>query len=180
MAIEREADYRSEYFGGEMFAMPGGTRRHSRLGLDLGWILKTRLKENASPCEVFGPDMKVRTGPDGLYTYPDVTVTCGELATDLADFLTRPKLIIEVLSESTEARDRGFKFQQNKRIPTLEEYVLVSQLEPLIERFWRTPGGGEWSGYSEMRGLDAILVLQSVGLAISLAEVYPGVHFERE
>lgn len=178
LAIEREADYRSEYFGGEMFAMPGGTRRHSRLGMDLGRILMNRLKDCGSPCEVFGPDMKVRTGPDGLYTYPDVSVACGEPDTDLSDFLTRPKLIIEVLSDSTEAKDRGFKFQHYKRIPTLEEYILVSQFEPLIERFWRAPGG-EWTGYSEMRGLEATLVLESVSLAIPLAEIYQGVHFEQ-
>jgi Uma2 family endonuclease len=176
LAIERTAEYRSEYFGGEMFAMPGGTRRHSRLGLDIGWILSSRLKESGSPCEVFGPDMKVGTGPDGLYTYPDVSVTCGEPATDLTDFLERPKLIIEVLSASTEAHDRGFKFEQYKRIDTLEEYVLVSQLEPLIERFWRA-AGGEWTGHSEVRGLDASLTLASVGLTIPLSEIYAGVQF---
>ena len=176
LEIERTAEYRSEYFRGEMFAMPGGTRRHSRLGMDLGRILMNRLKEIGSSCQVFGPDMKVRTAPDGLYAYPDVSVTCGELVSDLTDFLTRPKLIIEVLSVSTEAHDRGFKFQQYKRIASLEEYVLVSQFEPLIECFWRAPGG-EWSGSSEVRGLDASLVLASVGLTIPLAEIYEGVQF---
>ena len=171
LAIERNAEYKSEFYRGEMFAMPGGTANHSDLAVAIASILRTRLLGRG--CKVFNSDLKVRTGTDDLYTYPDLSVVCGEriFADDESDVLVNPKLIVEVLSRSTEAHDRGFKFQEYKKVASLQEYVLVSQSAPLIETFWR-PEGGVWSGYSEARGLDATLVLQSLGLDIPLAEIY--------
>jgi Uma2 family endonuclease len=175
LAIEREAEYKSEYFNGEMYAMAGGSRAHSKLSMRLARILMDHL--DGSNCEVYGSDMKVRTDPRGLYAYPDVTVACGEPSNDQSDVLTKPKLIVEVLSNSTESKDRGFKFQEYKKITSLEEYVLVSQSEPLIERFSSAPGG-VWSGHAEARGLDATLVLESLGLEIPLAEIYRDIEFD--
>jgi Uma2 family endonuclease len=171
LAIERQAEYKSEFYKGEMFPMPGGTANHSELAVTLGSILRVRLMGRA--CKVFNSDLKVRTGEDGLYTYPDVSVVCGEriFADDETDVLLNPKLIVEVLSKSNEAHDRGFKFREYKKIASLEEYILVSQFEPLIERFRREPGG-LWISCSEAHGMDATLVLESLGLEIPLAEIY--------
>jgi Uma2 family endonuclease len=175
LAIEREAEYKSEYFNGEMYAMAGSSRAHSKLSMRLARILMDHL--DGSECEVYGSDMKVCTDPKGLHAYPDVTVACGEQSDDQSDVLTKPRVIIEVLSKSTEATDRGFKFHQYQEIATLVEYVLVSQSEPLIERFWRAPEG-EWSGYSKTHGLEATLKVGSLNVEIPLAEIYRGVEFE--
>ena len=177
LAIEHEAEYKSEYYRGEMFAMAGGSRVHSRLNVRLASIMLNRL--DGTGCEVHGSDMKVQTGRDGLYTYPDVTVVCGKpvFADGQSDVLVNPKLIFEVLSKSTEEKDRGFKFQQYKMIASLEEYVLVSQSEPLVERYGRQPGAA-WTDYSEARGLEAAIEIRSLGLAIKLAEIYRDVDFE--
>jgi Uma2 family endonuclease len=175
LAIEREAEYKSEYFNGEMYAMAGGSRAHSKLSLRLARILMDDL--DGSECEVYGSDMKVRTDPKGLYAYPDVTVACGKQPDDQSDVLTKPKVIIEVLSKSTEANDRGFKFEEYKKIASLEEYVLVTQSQPLIERFWRDTAG-LWNKYRETSGLDARHVLVALGLEIPLAEIYRGIEFD--
>ena len=110
-----------------------------------------------------------------------LTVVCGKpaLAPGTRDVLVNPKLIIEVLSKSTESHDRGFKFQQYKMIPSLEEYVLVSKSEPYIECFSRRPGAA-WTDYAESRGLDATLELKSLGIEIPLREIYQDVELEPE
>ena len=178
LAIERQAEYKSEFYRGEMFAMAGGTENHADLGLALASILRARLA--GLGCKVFNSDMKVRTGDTGLYTYPDVSVVCGkrQFAKGQREVLINPKLIIEVLSKSTEAKDRGFKFQLYKQIESLEEYVLVSQHEPLVERFGRPPHGA-WSDYSEARGLEATLILKSLDLALPLSEIYHEIEFDQ-
>ena len=175
LAIEREAEYKSEYFNGEMFARPGGSPNHSRICTRLIVALGSRLEEGG--CEVFSSDLRIRTAAAGLYAYPDVTVVCGTPVIEDTDLLTNPRLIFEALSDSTEARDRGFKFRRYKQIPSLKEYVLVSQAEPYIEQFQRA-ADGEWTNYSEVRGLEAVLVLKSVGIEIPLAEIYRGIRFE--
>ena len=171
LAIEREAEYKSEYFNGEIFAMAGGTGDHSNLAADLIVCIGRRLAGRR--CRVYTSDLKVRSGPNDLYTYPDVTVVCGKpvYSDTHKDVLTNPRVIFEVLSDSTEARDRGFKFRQYKQIDSLEEYVLVSQTEPFVERYSRSEGG-EWTGYGEAKGPDAILVLTSLGIEIPLSEIY--------
>ena len=178
LAIEREAEYKSEYYRGEMFAMAGASRNHSRINLRIAALLLYRL--NGRGCEVHGSDMKVQTAPNGLYTYPDVSVACGrpDFVDKRRDVLTNPKLIVEVLSKSTEAKERGFKFHLYKQIPSLDEYVLVSQHEPLVERFGR-PAGGAWNDYSEASGLEATLILKSLDLAIQLAEIYHEIEFDQ-
>ena len=179
LVIERDAPYKSEYYRGEMFAMAGGTGCHNELSGRIIGILFGRLVGRG--CKVYTSDMKVRTGPLDLYTYPDVTIACGKpmFADGKSDVLVNPKVIFEVLSKSTESKDRGFKFQHYKMIPSLEEYVLVSKSEHYIESWSRSPGAA-WSGYSEPRGLDAILELKSLGVEIALAEVYRDVELESE
>ena len=135
LEIERKAEYKSEYFNGEMFAMAGGAPNHHRLAFRMNGLLFKLL--DGRDCEAFTSDAKVRTHPRGLYTYPDLTVVCGKatFAADQRDVLTNPKVIFELLSPSTEAHDRGLKFQQYKLIDSLQEYVLISQFEPLVESF---------------------------------------------
>jgi len=175
LAIEREAEYKSEYFDGQMYAMAGGTENHADIAGNLNALLRRRLAGRG--CKVFTSDMRVRTDSSGLYAYPDVSVVCGEriLASIWRDILINPKLIIEVLSDSTEAHDRGRKFQQYRKIASLEEYVLVSQTEPLIESYRRSPSGTWLLG--EVRGLEATLVFQSLGIEAPLAEIYLDVDF---
>ena len=171
LVIEREAEYRSEYYQGEMFVMAGGTRRHSRLAVRFASMLQARL--DGRGCEIYKCDIKVQIEPGGLNTYPDVSVACGEpqFTTEVGEVLVNPRVIVEVLSKSTEANDRGFKFQEYKKIRSLQEYILVSQTEPLIERFGRN-SAGVWTEYSEARGLEAVIELKSLGIEIPLEELY--------
>jgi Uma2 family endonuclease len=177
LAIEREAEYKSEYFYGEMYAMAGASKDHLQIESRLVGLLFARL--DSQGCRVYTADARVRVNDQGLFMYPDVTVVCGKpvFGTNKGDVLLNPKVIFEVLSPSTEAKDRGFRFHLYQEIPTLLEYVLVSQSEALIERFWRVPEG-EWSGYSKTQGLDATLKLGSLDIAIPLADIYRGVEFE--
>lgn len=169
LEVERAADFKSEFYGGEMFAMSGGSLPHSLIAINFGAELRQALKGR---CRVLGSDLRVRATEKGLYTYPDVTVICGEpqFVDGRRDTVVNPVLIVEVLSESTEAHDRGLKFAQYRLIESLKEYVLVSQSEPRVETFLRQPGG-EWL-LMEWVGLDAVCILRSVEVNIPLAEIY--------
>jgi Uma2 family endonuclease len=175
LAAERAAEFRSEYFNGHMYAMSGGSYAHFQIigGLvrELGNALKGR------PCSVGASDLRLRVSPGGLYTYPDVIVICGEpkFADDQRDTLLNPALIVEVLSPSTEAYDRGFKAAQYRTLASLEEYVLVSQSEPRMEVFHRQHDG-HWL-LSEAIGLDAACRFESLDCGILLADVYDKVTF---
>lgn len=176
LAIERAADFRSEFFEGEMFAMAGGTRRHSMIAVNLGRELSLALK--GGPCVVLDSNMRVRVDETGLYTYPDLSVACdggGRFADDKEDVLLNPTLLCEVLSDSTEAYDRGKKFEHYRQIPSLREYLLVSQAEPRIEQFLREQGGA-WT-WREAVGLGAVLELPSLGVSLALAEVFARAEF---
>ncbi len=130
------------------------------------------------PCTVQANDMRVRIQPGGLYTYPDISVVCGEskLADEHFDTLLNPVLIIEVLSKSTEAYDRGTKFQHYRQLESLQEYLLIAQDQARIERFERS-AEGQWL-LSEAVGLDSSLELHSIPATLSLAEVYEKVRFD--
>src|SRR5437868_8492820 len=127
LAIERKAEYRSEYLNGEMFAMTGASRKHNLIALNIAGELRQQLK--SKPCEAYVNDMRVRIPATDLYTYPDVTVVCGdpEFEDAFIDTLLNPTLLIEVLSESTESYDRGKKFGYYRTIQSLAEYLLVAQ-----------------------------------------------------
>lgn len=126
----------------------------------------------ATACEVYSADMRVKVSATGLYTYPDVVVTCEQprFEDDKLDTLVNPQLIVEVLSESTEQYDRGKKFEQYRHIDSLREYVLVAQDRPYVERYLKN-AEGQWV-LSDATGLDAMIVLSSVGCALALREVY--------
>lgn len=174
-AIEAKAERKSEFFDGEMFLMAGASREHNILTRNLTAELHNRLR--GGPCQVFVADLRVKVDLTGLYTYPDLLIVCGtpEYAPENRDTLTNPKVVIEVLSDSTEKYDRTTKFRQYKQLPSLAEYVLVSQDEPLIERYVRLPDG-TWA-QSDFVGLEATLSLVAVPASVPLAEVYSGVEF---
>jgi len=177
LEIERAAvDVRSEFYDGRMYAMSGGTHPHALIALNLGAELRSALKRGS--CVVSGSDTRVRVSPQGLYTYPDLAVVCGEpkFADGRNDTLVNPILLVEVLSPSTEAQDRGFKAQQYRKVESLQEYALVSQVEPRVEVF-RRQAGGSWL-FSEAVGMDSVCRFESVGAGIALAEIYSKVTFE--
>ncbi len=170
LEIERRAEYKSEYFQGEMFAMAGASLVHnilvSHLVRDLGQQLRR------GPCQVLPSDMRVHVSAAGLYTYPDVSVVCGppQLADEHSDILLNPSFIAEVLSPSTEGYDRGRKFEQYRAIASLAEYLLVAQDRVHVELFTRQ-ADGRWV-LSEASGLEATLELPSIGCRLSLADLY--------
>jgi Uma2 family endonuclease len=176
LEIERASEFRSEYYNGRLYAMSGGSYNHVRIIGNLAFELRNALRQR--PCEVTTSDLRLRVSPNGLYTYPDVTVVCGEpkFADDQKDTLLNPVFIAEVLSPSTEAYDRGFKSVQYRKLESLQEYALVSQAEPRVEVFRRQPGG-DWL-LSEAAGLDAACGFDSLGCRIALADIYGKVTFD--
>jgi Uma2 family endonuclease len=168
-AREGEAPQKHEYLRGNVFAMAGGTPEHarlqSRLAIELGRLLEGR------PCEPFSSDLRVRVLGTDLSTYPDLTVVCGKLETapDDADAVVNPVVIVEVLSDSSEAYDRGEKFAHYRHIPALREYLLVSQRTRRLEVFRRT-GGRSWE-YAD-RGPGETMRLESLDIAIEVDAVY--------
>jgi Uma2 family endonuclease len=167
-ALEATAEHRSEYIDGEIIAMsPGAERPHNLLVTALVSCLEVHL--STGPCEVYPSTQRTAASASGAYLYPDVVVSCDpQFEPDRPNLLT-PLLIIEVLSDSTERRDRGKKFELYKRIETLREYVLVSQKEVRVERFVRA--GDIWPR-EVITDINASLVLTSVGMEIPLNDLY--------
>lgn len=174
LAIERKAQARSEFFAGEMFAMSGASREHNLIASNLNREIGEQIKDLA--CEVYTTDMRVRV-PTGLYTYPDVVVTCGNprFEDDQVDILLNPIVLIEILSDSTADYDRGTKFKHYRQIPSLREYVLIDQSAAQIEHFVLGDDGA-WK-LTETNGLDATLSLDSIGCRVPLSEIYRKVTF---
>ena len=170
LAIERRAEFKSEFFDGEMFAMSGASELHNIITLNIGAEIRQHLKKR--PCKVYVSDMRVKVSPTGLYTYPDVVVVCGKAEFDDRHFdtLLNPTLIVEVLSESTETYDRNRKFEHYRTLESLVEYVLITQRRPHIES-WRRQPNQQWL-LTESNGLDRVLRLDAIGCDLALAEIY--------
>ncbi|MBX3232150.1 MAG: Uma2 family endonuclease [Labilithrix sp.] len=168
---EGTSETKHEFFDGEIFAMSGGSIAHGRLGTRVRDAIKGSLSSGRD-CVVEGPDIRVRT-PSGKGTYPDGFVVCGKLETDAEDpeSVTNPILLVEVLSESTEAYDRGKKFDHYRSLTSLKEYVLVSHQDPLIESHVRNPDG-TWTTTYAARG--ETLVLRSVDARLEVDSIYEG------
>jgi Uma2 family endonuclease len=173
--LERSLEARNEFFDGEVFAMSGGTPLHSQIATNLARELGNKLK--GRDCIPYNSDLRLKVEATGLFTYPDLSVVCGPLqfAPGTDDTVVNPRLIIEVLSDSTEAYDRGKKFENYRHMPSLREYLLVSQKEPRIEQFVRQPNG-QWL-LRDAAGLDATMALPSLEIDLFLAEVFAGVEF---
>lgn len=175
LARERQAETKSEYRRGEVFAMSGASREHNLIAGNTLIAIGSQLRDRE--CEVYPGDMRVKVSPTGLYTYPDVTVVCGEAAFEDAevDTLLNPKVLVEVLSPSTADYDRGGKFTHYRRLPSLREYVLISQDRPLVEHYVRQ-GPDEWL-LTEQSSLQDTLVLPSIQCRLPLSDIYLKVQF---
>ncbi len=166
---ERNASYKSEFHDGQIYAMTGASRKHNLVSGNIYRELSTQLKRRS--CEAYINDMRVKAAEAHNYHYPDIAVVCGTPQFEDAqlDTLLNPTVLIEVLSPSTEAYDRGGKFAHYRKITTLREYLLVVQDQPSIERYLRQ--GDVWI-LTEAAGLDASVPLESIDCVLSLREVY--------
>jgi Uma2 family endonuclease len=177
LRLERDSAEKHEYYRGEIFAMAGGSPEHSLICANVIGELRNRLRGSA--CRPYDSNLRVRIPTTTLYTYPDVSVICGPTEFDPLDVrresVLNPTLLIEVLSTSTEAYDRGAKFESYQQIASLREYLLVSQNFPRAETFLRQPDG-TWL-YSAAKGGEAVIRLASVQVELPLAEVYTGINF---
>jgi Uma2 family endonuclease len=174
LAFEERSKIRHEFINGEVFAMAGGKRNHSLIASNTGTELAVQLRNRN--CEVHFGDFRVKGNGD-VYFYPDVTVVCGEvrLVPDVFDTLENPSVICEVLSKSTEARDRGEKSKAYRRLESLTDYVLISQNQMHIEHYIRQ-ADGFWK-LREHTEADEKIVFESLGCELSLAEIYRRVEF---
>lgn len=167
---------RSEYIGGEVFAMTGASVEHNTIVVNIARELSIQMK--GRPCQVYANDLKVRVRPANAGKYPDLIALCGEhqFQDQRRDVLLNPSLIIEVLSDSTEAYDRGEKFAVYRQLPSLREYLLISQHQVRVELFSRGEDG-RWT-LTDFAALTDVVDLPSVGCTLSLAEVYDKVDFQ--
>ena len=184
LALERTEEERHEYLDGCVYAMAGESPDHGRICVNLTRRLAAQL--DGSGCEVFSKDLKVRCGPlprpggslQGLFAYPDLVVVCGALHfhDQAQDVLLNPRVIVEVLSPSTEAFDRGEKFRRYRTwLPTLADSILVAQDRPLMDHYHRQ-AEGTWT-LRALEGLQAQLHVPSMSCTVALAEVYERIVF---
>ena len=167
--LERSAEVRHEYLDGEIFAMVGASWPHVVIVSNLVTRLSPQLRERG--CQAVSSDLRVKISAIGLYTYPDIAVVCGKPQLEQpGDTLINPTMIIEVLSDSTEAYDRGKKFEHYRTVGSLTDYVLVSQDKVLVEHFSRQ-ADGRWL-YTAANKLTDSISITTLGCALNLAEVY--------
>lgn len=176
LALERKAEYKSEYLHGEIFAMSGASETHNLVAGNIFGELRQQLKDGQ--CRTYISDMRVKVSSVGLYTYPDVVVVCGEPEFEDKEFdtLLNPTMLIEVLSPSTERYDRIAKSSYYRTIDSLAEHLLVAQDEVHLEQYSRQPDG-EWL-LSEYLTPDAVVNLPSIGCTLKLNDVYDRITFE--
>ena len=172
---EAQAEYKSEYHDGEIFALAGGSANHNLITGNIYAALRQMLSQR--PCRTFINDMRLNVKQSGLYTYPDVMVICGktEFAPGRDDTVTNPIVIVEVWSDSTKAYDRGEKFAMYRQIPTLQEYVMIDQSQFYVEHSRRD--GNFWV-LETLDAMDAILVLPSLQCEMPLATIYEKVEWQ--
>jgi Uma2 family endonuclease len=173
LALERKAAFRSEFYRGEMFAMAGASWAHTLIKDNLA--RETGLQLKGGPCRVLTSDLRVKVSATGLYTYPDMVVVCEEPQFDdeIKDTLLNPRVVVEVLSNSTEKYDRGDKFAQYRQVPSVQEYVLIAQDRPLVERFVRQPAD-TWVP-TVFNALALTFVYGTIPAQVALAEIYRNV-----
>ena len=175
-ALEKASDRRFEYWDGEIVCMSGGTLAHGDITSNISGVLFSKLAGRS--CRSYTADMAIRTPTLGTYRYPDASVVCGEVQTEEIngiDMLVNPVLIVEVLSPTTEGRDRNEKRIAYQAIPSLREYLIVSQDIPHVTHYVKEDQAWRRSDYSAQAGT---IELPSVGIVLTLAEIYQGVKFE--
>jgi Uma2 family endonuclease len=177
LALEDEAEFRSEYENGAIVAMASGSFNHVQITSNVTRALGNQL---SGKCSVLPTDMKVWVEKRGKFYYPDITIVCGEqqFHQSRTDTITNPNILVEVLSKSTEAKDRTEKFWSYQLIDSFQEYVLVSQDKAAIEQFVRQ-ADGSWR-YLAVIGEESVLRLMTVEAELNLKEVYQSIDFETE
>ena len=174
IAFERKAPFKNEFIKGEIVAMSGASRAHNRITGDVFREISNRLV--GTECEAFVGDMRVKAGTTTSYFYPDVVVVCDELRfeDEVFDTLLNPIIVVEVLSPSTEADDRGEKFYRYRQLTSFQEYILISQDRVRVEHYLRQ--GTQWIS-TEFRERTDVLLLSSIDCALSLRDIYRRVTF---
>ncbi|UYZ64430.1 Uma2 family endonuclease [Hymenobacter weizhouensis] len=179
-ALEEASDIRHEYYHGEIFpldgpdgpeAKAGGTKRHNRLVQNC--VVALRLALRGKGCDIFSENVRLAINEADHYNYPDVVVTCSPADRQDPRIVRYPSVIVEVLSASTEAHDRGWKFQQYQALPSLQHYVLVSQRRRLIEWYSRSDSG-TWI-LASVRELDEAVTLSALDISLPVADLYENV-----
>lgn len=175
LAAERSALDKHEYFRGEIFAMSGASILHNIIASNLAGDLRTRL--NGKRCRAFGSDLRIQIPKNTLYTYPDISIICGEIETtdDSFDTAKNPSVLIEILSKSTRDYDKGGKFTLYRDIETLQEYILVDTEKVCVEKFTRNPDNS-WL-LTEYKSLGGSFTISTVDITLQLADVYEDVKF---
>lgn len=178
LEFEQSSVSKHEYYRGEIFAMTGGTEPHNLLAGNTYASFHAQLRQR--PCRVYNSDQRIKVMATGLHTYPDVTVVCGQPQFIEPSRLTiiNPTVIVEVLSPSTERYDRGMKFQHYRTIPSLQDYLLISQDDQRIEHYTRQENG-VWQLH-EAVGLTGQVTIQSIGCILTVADVYEKVELEQD
>jgi Uma2 family endonuclease len=183
LQLEEQSQEKHEYWDGhliplsELLAMAGGTYEHSLISINVARAIGNRLA--GGPCRVLGSDMRVKIPRSPRYCYPDASIVCGQPQFQPSDkkrlSILNPRAIVEVLSEGTEAFDRTKKFHTYLKVPSLEEYILVSQKEARVESYFRQSDGG-WL-FNNCEGIDSVLKIHCVNIEIPMSEIYLDVEF---
>lgn len=178
LAFERESDVKHEFVDGKVYAMSGGSARHSFITVNTSTAFNTQLAN--TDCRVASPDLRLKVQSKVAHRYPDVMVICGDLdyVDNRNDTIQNPIVIVEVLSPSTELIDRNQKLQEYRALPTLQEYILISQHEAKIERYFRQTAD-DWL-YTSVIGLDNQLALVSIDCTLKLSQIYQKITLDAE
>lgn len=175
LEFERQSEIKHEYACGEIFAMAGAKREHNLICTNTARHLGNQLAQKN--CEIYQSDMRVQVSLATSYRYPDIVIVCGEpqFADDEVDILLNPTILIEVLSKTSHERDRGIKSWEYRQIPSLQEYLIISQDKPRVERFQRQENN-TWV-LSESIGVNNIFDLPAIACQLALADVYAKITF---
>jgi Uma2 family endonuclease len=178
LEFERNSEYRSEYYDGEIVSMTGASRKHNLIVTNLVREIGNKLKNKN--CEIYANDMKVKVSRLKTYVYPDITIVCGEAKFDdkRKDVLLNPLFIIEVLSKSTEPNDRGRKFLRYQKVSSLVEYILISQKESRIERYLKKDDKN-WL-YTDFQGKNIKIEFKSINCKLNSTDIYHKIKFDNE
>ena len=176
LAQEEESEVKHEYYQGEIFAMAGGTIAHNQIVRNTSTAVDNFLREKN--CQVFPSDLKIHIEANSLFTYPDLSVVCGEPQrwNNRNDTITNPVVLIEVLSKKTQNYDRGEKFKLYRGLPSLKEYILISSLEILVERYTKKENGF-WT-FRETANPDDAFQIETIDFTCLVKELYRNVSFE--
>lgn len=177
LALEKEAEYRSEYIDGLIYQMAGGSLDHARIIGNIDRLFADKIEDN---CESITSEIKIWIENYRKFYYPDVFIFCDDpnFYEDRDDILTNPVLIVEVLSDSTEAKDRGEKMLAYRALESLREYVLISQTKPIVEQFIKT-SDGNWIHKATI-GIKSDVTFKFIGVKLSLEKIYNRIEFEKE